>query len=65
MADSARAQGCSRANSQAPVQTLGGADVTIGVNGTTVTVNNATVVIPDIYTTTGVIHVIDEVIEAP
>lgn len=42
--------------------TLQGQDVTITVDGDTVKINNATVVKTDIYTSNGVIHVIDAVI---
>ncbi len=44
------------------VTTINGQDVTIGVAGSTVTVNGAEVVIADIPTTNGVVHVIDAVL---
>ncbi|MCC5844663.1 MAG: fasciclin domain-containing protein [Verrucomicrobia bacterium] len=45
--------------------TLQGQDVTITVEGETVKINGATVIKADIYTSNGVIHVIDSVILPP
>ena len=42
--------------------TAQGTDITITVEGDTVKINDATVLITDIETTNGVIHVIDTVI---
>src|SRR3954462_5205665 len=44
------------------VPTVNGADVTIGVDGDTVTVNDATVTAVDIPASNGLIHVIDSVL---
>ncbi len=44
------------------VATVEGEDVTLAVEGTTVTVNEATVVQPDVIASNGVIHVIDAVL---
>mmetsp|Transcript_4771 Transcript_4771/g.12256 ORF Transcript_4771/g.12256 Transcript_4771/m.12256 type:complete len:544 (-) Transcript_4771:205-1836(-) len=41
---------------------LEGADVTVHINGNGVSVNDATVSVPDVLTSNGVIHVIDEVL---
>jgi uncharacterized surface protein with fasciclin (FAS1) repeats len=45
--------------------TVNGADVTIGVDGETVTVNDATVTAVDIPASNGIIHVIDSVLLPP
>lgn len=49
----------------ASVATVNGADITIGVDGDTVTINNATVTAVDIEGSNGVIHVIDTVLLPP
>jgi transforming growth factor-beta-induced protein len=47
------------------VVTVNGAEITIGVDGETVTVNEATVIAVDIDASNGVIHVIDAVLLPP
>jgi uncharacterized surface protein with fasciclin (FAS1) repeats len=47
------------------VETVNGATITIGVSDAGVTVNDANVVVADIETSNGVIHVIDSVILPP
>ncbi len=49
----------------ASVATVNGAEITIGVDGDTVTINNATVTAVDIEGSNGVIHVIDTVLLPP
>ncbi len=44
------------------VETVGGKSVTVTVDGDTVKINDATVVMADIETSNGVIHVIDQVL---
>jgi uncharacterized surface protein with fasciclin (FAS1) repeats len=47
------------------VETLGGAPLTITVNDDGVMVNDANVVVADLMTSNGVVHVIDAVLQAP
>ncbi len=47
------------------VPTVNGAEVTISVDGETVMVNDATVTMPDVMASNGVIHVIDQVLLPP
>ncbi len=47
------------------VPTVNGADVQISVDGDTVKVNDATVTMPDVLASNGVIHVIDQVLLPP
>ncbi len=44
------------------VQMLDGGTVTVSRNGTNLQVNDATVIIPDVIATNGIIHVIDTVL---
>ena len=47
------------------VETVEGGEVDIAVDGDTVSVNDATVVMPDVMASNGVIHVIDSVLVPP
>ncbi|MEM8505968.1 MAG: fasciclin domain-containing protein [Cyanobacteria bacterium P01_D01_bin.1] len=47
------------------VETVGGESVDVAVDGETVTVNEATVVMPDVMASNGVIHVVDSVLVPP
>merc|ERR1711935_469183 len=49
----------------AKVPTLEGSDATVTIDGMTVMVNDATVTIPDVPATNGIIHVIDGVLIPP
>ncbi len=49
----------------AQVQMLSGNEVTVSSNGNNLQVNDATVVIPDVFATNGIIHVIDTVLIPP
>merc|ERR1711935_436632 len=49
----------------AKVTTLEGSDATVTIDGMTVMVNDATVTIPDVPATNGIIHVIDVVLIPP
>jgi uncharacterized surface protein with fasciclin (FAS1) repeats len=47
------------------IETVQGEDVEIGIEGKEVTVNGARVVMPDVSTSNGIVHVIDEVLIPP
>ncbi|HEU4599310.1 MAG TPA: fasciclin domain-containing protein [Solirubrobacterales bacterium] len=47
------------------IKTVQGEDVEIGIEGKEVTVNGATVVVPDVAASNGIVHVIDEVLIPP